>query len=136
MAHQSCLFGHSAGEVAAALLVGSEAPRSDVREFAAEVQGLRRVVQKLAGTIMWDRANPAATAVAKSVVEAWPLGIAQFSASTESEITVSSGEAGLSWPGERETRPTPKLVKLGLLGSPSAVSLMRHRNPMDHHLRV
>ena len=30
-------------------------------ELAAEVQRLRRVVQRLAGTIMWDRASPAAT---------------------------------------------------------------------------
>ena len=34
-----CLFGHSAGEVAAALLVGSEAPRDDVLVLAAEVRG-------------------------------------------------------------------------------------------------
>ena len=46
------LFGHSE-EVAAALLEGSEAPRDDVLELAAEVQGLRRVVQRLARTIMW-----------------------------------------------------------------------------------
>ena len=39
-----CLFGHPAEEAAAALLVGSEAPRDDVLELAAEVQGLRRVV--------------------------------------------------------------------------------------------
>ena len=61
-----CFFGPSAEEVAAALLVGSEAPRGDVLELAAEVQGLRRVVQRLDGTIMWDRASPAATAVAKT----------------------------------------------------------------------
>ena len=56
---------HSAEEVAAALLVGSEDPRGDVLELAAEVQGLKRVVQRLAGTIMWDRASPAAIAVAE-----------------------------------------------------------------------
>ena len=32
-----CLFGHSAGEVAVALLVGREAPRDDVLELAEEV---------------------------------------------------------------------------------------------------
>ena len=37
-----CLFGHSAGEVAAALLVGFEAPRDDVLEVAEEVHELRR----------------------------------------------------------------------------------------------
>ena len=78
-----CLFGHSAGEVAAATLVGSEAPRSDVLELAAEVQGLRRVLQRLAGTILWDSANPDATAVAKLIVEAQPLEIAQDKALTE-----------------------------------------------------
>ena len=47
-----CLFGHSAEEAEAALLVGGEAPRGDVLVLAAEVQELRRVVQRLAGTIM------------------------------------------------------------------------------------
>ena len=61
------VFGHSAEEVAAALLVGSEDPRDDVLELVAEVQGLRRVVQRFAGTIMWDRASPAATAVAEEI---------------------------------------------------------------------
>ena len=60
-----CLFGHSAGEVAAALLVGSEAPRDDVLELEDEVQELRRVVQRLA-----DWASLAATAVAKPAVDA------------------------------------------------------------------
>ena len=69
-----CLFGCSAEKVAAALLVGSKAPRDDVLELAAEVQGLRRAVQRLAGTVMWDRASPAATAVAKPVVEALAPG--------------------------------------------------------------
>ena len=72
-----CLFGYSTEEVAAALLVESEAPRDDVLELAAEVQGLRRVVQRLAGTIMWDRANPAATAVAKPAVGARPPEVAK-----------------------------------------------------------
>ena len=53
-----------AEEVAAALLVGGEAPRVDVLELAADVQGLRHVVQRLAGTIMRDCADPASTAVA------------------------------------------------------------------------
>ena len=122
----SSLLGHSAGEEVAALLMGSEAPRGDVLEHAAEVQGLRRVVQRLAGTIILDRANLAATTVAllvvkaqlqeiakdkaltetafanaaatALVVEARPLGIAQNSALTESEIAVSYGEAGLLGP--------------------------------------
>ena len=48
-------------------LVGCEDPRDDVLELAAEVQVPRRVVQRLAGTIMWDRASPAATAVAEEI---------------------------------------------------------------------
>ena len=64
-----CLFAHSAEEVPAALLVGSEAPRDDVLELTAEVRGLRRVVQRLAGTIMWGRASPAATAVAEEIAK-------------------------------------------------------------------
>ena len=72
-----CFFDHSAEEVAVALLVGSEDPRDDVLELAAEVQGLRGVVQRLAGTIMWDRASPAATAVAVEAVTLVPRELVQ-----------------------------------------------------------
>ena len=74
-----CLFGHSAGEVAAALLVGSEAPRDDVLELADEVQE-----QRLVGAVVWDRASLAATAAAKPNVEARPPEIAKDSALTGS----------------------------------------------------
>ena len=64
------------------------------------------MVQRLAGSIMRDRARLAATAVAKPVVEA--------------------GVAGDPLGTERETRPTPPLqqsncllLKFGLLGSSS-----------------
>ena len=67
-----CLFGHSAGEVAPALLVGSEAPRDDVLGLADEAEELRRVVQRLAWAIAWDRASLAAAAVAKPAVDAGP----------------------------------------------------------------
>ena len=43
-------------------------------------------------------ANAAVTTVEETVGEVRPLGIAQYGASTESEIAVSSGEAGSSWP--------------------------------------
>ena len=75
------------------LLVGSEAPLDDVLELAAEVQRLRWVVQRLAGTIKWDRASPAATAVEKPVVEAWPPEIAKDKALTETVFAVSPGGA-------------------------------------------
>ena len=93
-----CFFGHSAGELAAALLVGSEAPRDDVLVLAEEVQELRRVVQRLAGTIVWGRSSRAA-AVAKPVVEAQPPEIAEDSDLTASVVAVSPGEAGS--PGSR-----------------------------------
>ena len=94
-----CLFGRSTGKVAAALLVGSEAPRDDVLGLAGEVQELRRVVQMLGGAVVWDPASLAATAVAKPVVEARPPDIAKDSASTESVFAVSPVEAGS--PGSR-----------------------------------
>ena len=84
--------------VVAALLVGSDAPRDGVLELAAEVQGPRRVVQRLAGTIMWDRASPAATAVAKPVVEARPQEIAWYSYHHRYSRRGSSGECGSSGP--------------------------------------
>ena len=67
-----CLFGRSAEEVAGALLVGSEDPRDNALELSSEVQGLRRVVQRLAGTVMWDRVSPAATAVAEEIARDKP----------------------------------------------------------------
>ena len=49
--------------------MGSEAQHDDVFELAAEVQGPRRVVQRLARTIKWDRASPAAIAVAEEIAK-------------------------------------------------------------------
>ena len=72
----------------------SEAPSDDILELVAEVEGLRWVVQRLAGALSWDRASAAATAVAKSVVEARLSGIAKQSAMTESVFAESSVEAG------------------------------------------
>ena len=107
-------FGHSAEEVAAALLVGSEAPRDDDLEPAAEVQGqeLRRVVQRLAGASMWNRAGPAATAVAKPGVEAGPPEIAKNSALTENEVAESygEGEVGSSWSRTTCTTSTDEMA--------------------------
>ena len=42
-------------------------------------------------------ATAVATTVAKSVGEAWPPGIAKYSASTESELAKSHGEGGSPW---------------------------------------
>ena len=121
-----CLFVHSAEEVAAALLVGSEAPRDDVLELAAEMQELRRVVQRLAGTIVWDRVNPAASAVAKPAVEARLLEVAKdktltetvcadpAAATIESEVHGSSGEAKSSWPGAERT-PSASITAVAML---------------------
>ena len=89
-----CLFGHSAEEVAAALLVGREAAHDDVLQLAEEVQELRRVVQRLAGVVMWGRASLTATSVAKPVVQARPPEIAKDSGLTESVFAMSPGEAG------------------------------------------
>ena len=94
-----CLFGHSTEEAAAALLVGSKAPRDDVLELAAEVQGLRRVVQRLA------------TAVAKHVVEARPPENAK-----DKTLTLLQQSRSL-------------LVKLGFSGSHSAVPRQNLRSP-------
>ena len=44
----------------------------------------------------------AATAVAKSADETRPPGTSEHSASTEAQISVSSCEAGSSWPGEED----------------------------------
>ena len=104
------------GREAAALLVRCEAPRGDVLELAAEVQELRRVVQRLAGAIMCDRVNPAATAVAKLVVEAGPVGIAQCGTTTDPAVEGSSGECGSIQQSQELA------LKLGLLGSPRTVS--------------
>ena len=96
-----CLFGHSAEEVAGGgLLVGGEAPRVDL---GADVQGLRRVVQRLPGNIMWDRANPAARAVAKSVVEARPPEVARDETLTET-VCASAADAIVGEP-VGEARP-------------------------------
>ena len=51
-------------------------------------------MQRLAGTIMWDRASPAARAVAEPVVEAWPPEIAKDKALTEAVFAVSPSEVG------------------------------------------
>ena len=41
--------------------------------------------------------------MAKTVGEARPFGIAQYSTTTESEVEGSPGEAGSSWPGADDT---------------------------------
>ena len=79
--------------------VSVSVPRDDVLVLAEEVQELRRVVQRLAGTIVWGRSNRAAAAVAKPVVEAQPPEIAEDSDLTASVFAVSPGEAGS--PGSR-----------------------------------
>ena len=91
-----------------ALLVVGEAPRDDVLELAAEVQGLRRVVQRLARTVMWEWASAAATAVARTVVEARPPEFAKQSAST--------GETGF-----QNRFSQSLLVKMDLPGPKQAV---------------
>ena len=118
-----CLFGHSAEvQVAAALLVGGEAPSVDVLELAADVQRLRRVVQRLAGTIMWDRANPPATAVAKYAVEARPPEVARGETLTETvcanaaDATVGDLLVKLGLLGSHNLKSKGPLVKLGVLG--------------------
>ena len=92
-----CFFSHSAEKVAAALLVGDEASRVDVLELAADVQGLRRLVQRLARTITWDRDNPAATAVAKSAVEARPPEVARDETLTET-VCANAADATVGEP--------------------------------------
>ena len=79
-----------------------------------------------------DTTNAAAAAVGKLVGEAWPLGIAQYSTATKSEVEESSGEAlGLLGPAQTTRlaltmQQLQKLsVKLGLLGSPSTVSRLQ-----------
>ena len=101
-------------------------------------------MQRLAGTIMWDRTSPAATAVAKPVVKARPREIAKDKTFTEtvcanaaaatveepvgearplgiaqSEVEGSSGEAGSSWSGAERTPSAGE--ELGLLESQSRV---------------
>ena len=62
-------------------------------------------MQRLAGTIMWDRASPAATAVAKPLVEAWPPEIAKDkSLDGKQFFAVSPGGAGS--PGSRASGTT------------------------------
>ena len=59
-------------------------------------RGWERVVQRLAGTIMWSRASAAATTVAEPVVEGRPLELAKDGAVAGPVLAVSPCEAGSS----------------------------------------
>ena len=92
--------------------MGREAPRVDVLELGADVQG--RVVQRLPGNIMWDRANPAARAVAKSAVEARPPEVARDETLTET-VCATAADAIVGEP-VGEARP-PGIAQSRVEGS-------------------
>ena len=137
-----CLFRHSPKEVEAASSVGRDSngkTEQNVFELAAEVQELRRVVQRLAG-FMWDLGAVHVPHAAKGIKElivdvpmqhiVEDISRSAFPSASWSRPSISQCllvKLGLLGP-ERRTRSAPTsqkshslLVKLGLLESQSTV---------------
>ena len=140
--------------------MGSNAPRDDVLELAAEVQGLKRLVQRLAGTIIL-----ATTAIARSVVEARPPEIAKDKTLTEtvcinaaaasftnrleepvgearplgiaqSAVEGSSGEAWSSWSGAERT-PSAGITAVAMpAGGPRPPGIARQSATTESDIAV
>ena len=79
--------------------------------------------------------DAAATAVEVPVGEARPLGIAQYSTATESEVEMSSGGAGSSWPGADDTTPVgaaPMDIAPGQIPAPGLGSSNQSTTSSSH----